>query len=201
MKYLKTLSVKQLLANVKADDGDAFGEIYRLYRKKVYTFAYRFVRCSEDAHELTQDVFVRLWESRGKIDPEKNFDAYLFSMVRSYFLDALKKKTRMSVYRAENPDEPTDDSTDQYIELRECRKIVMQAIESLSPQARTAYLLSRERGYSHAAISQQMGIAPNTVSNHIKKSLGHIRARFRYLSPDTILPVLLLMISLAPELG
>jgi RNA polymerase sigma-70 factor (ECF subfamily) len=201
MKHLDSLSIKELLFLIQTGDTDAFGEIYKLYRRKVYSFAYRFVRCAEDANELTQDVFVRLWENRMKINPEKKFEAYLFSMVRSNFLDALKKQARMSVYRTENTEEPAFNSTESYMDFTECRQIAMNAIETLSPQVKVAYLLSREDGCSHEDISRQMGLSKNTVNNHIKKSLTHIRTRIRYLSPDTVLPFVLLMLMSFPEIG
>jgi RNA polymerase sigma-70 factor (ECF subfamily) len=201
MKNLHNIPITELLCLIQTGNTDAFSEIYNLYRKKVYGFAYRFVRSSEEANELTQDVFVRLWENRMKIDPDKNFDAYLFSMVRSNFLDALKKQARMSVYRTANAEEPVFNSTESYMDFTECRQIAMNAIETLSPQAKTAYLLSRESGCSHEDISRQMGLSKNTVSNHIKKSLTHIRTRIRYLSPDTVLPFVLFVLLSFPEIG
>ncbi|SDP99842.1 RNA polymerase sigma-70 factor, ECF subfamily [Mucilaginibacter sp. OK268] len=200
MKHLDNLSIKELLCLIQTGNTDAFGEVYKLYRRKVYCFAYRFVRSSEEANELTQDVFVRLWENRMKINPDKNFEAYLFSMVRSNFLDALKKQARMSVYRTANAEEPAFNSTESYMDFTECRQIAMNAIETLSPQVKVAYLLSREDGCSHEDISRQMGLSKNTVNNHIKKSLTHIRTRIRYLSPDTVLPFVLLMLASFPEM-
>lgn len=201
MKHLNTLSVNELLHLIQLDDKDAFGELYKVYRRKVYNFAYRFVRCQEEADELTQDVFVRLWENRMKINPDKNFEAYLFSMVRSNFLDALKKQTRMSVYQKTNGGEPSLNSTESYMDFTECNQIAQNAIETLSPQVKIAYLLSREGGQSHEAISKQMGLSKNTVSNHIKKSLTHIRARLRYLSPDTVIPLILFLLASVSEAG
>lgn len=195
MKHLDDLTSEQLLTAVRAGDPDAFNELYRVYRKKVNGFAYRFVRCPEEAAELTQAIFVRLWENRSKIDPSKSFDAYLYTMVRSNFLDALKRKARMFIFRNENlKEEPSFNSTDSYMDFTECRQIAMQAIESLSPQAKTAYLLSRDNGCSHEEISDHMGISKNTVNNHIKKSLGRIRTHFNVYSPDTILSLFLFLL-------
>lgn len=196
MKHLDNLSCELLLTAVRAGDTDAFNEVYRLYRKKVNGFAYRFVRCPEESAELTQAIFVRLWENRLKIDPSRNFDAYLYTMVRSNFLDALKRKSRMFIFKNEtsSQEEPSINSTDSYMDFTECRQIALKAIESLSPQVKTAYLLSRDSGCSHEEISSHMGISKNTVNNHIKKSLGRIRSHFNVYSPDTILMIFLFLV-------
>lgn len=187
MQNLYSSDIRQSLAAMKNGEREAFNEIYHTYRKKVYGFAYRFVRDVTEAGELTQEVFIRIWESRDKIDPEKNFDAYIFSIVRSRFLDALKKKARMTAYLGEQDSEPANDSTDNYINYKESTQILNTAVELLSPQAKSVFLLSRNTGLSHGEIARDLGISKNTVSNHIKKATHIIRSHFRAISPDTIL--------------
>jgi len=194
MKQLDEPSREQLLEKVLMGDGAAFNEIYHRYRLKVHGYAYRFTRCREEAEELTQDVFVRLWENRSKIDPAKNFDAFLYTLIRNNFLEALRKKARATAFRIETiRDEPFCNSVDDYIGFKECQHVSGHAIENLSPQVRVAYLLSREQGRSHEEISMQMGISKNTVSNHLKQSLKIFRKCFKVYSPETILSLIFLL--------
>jgi len=192
MEHLYDYTVERLLIAVQIGNSDAFNEVYCRYRKKVQGYAYRFVRCTEEAEELTQDVFVRLWENREKIDPSQNFDAYLFTIIRNIFLGALRRKAKMNVFRNEMlEDEPMMNSIENYMDFKDCQQLANQAIETLPPQAKMAYMLSRNEGFSHENISSQMGITKNTVNNHIKKSLGHIRKHFNSYSPETIISSIL----------
>lgn len=194
MKDFDKFTSEKLLTAVKAGDCASFNEIYHRHRQKVYGYAHHFARSREEAEELTQDVFVRLWENRSKIDPSKNFEAFLYTLIRNNFLEALRKKARARNFRKEQlENEPAYNSTDNYIDFKECEQIANEAIETLSPQVKIVYLLSRKDGRSHEDISLHMGISKNTVNNHIKKSLGTIRKFFREYSPETVLSLLMMI--------
>lgn len=185
---------EQVLNAVRMGDRPAFNEVYYRYRRKVSGYAYHFTGSREEAEELTQDVFVRLWETREKIDPSKNFDAYIYTLIRNNFLEVLRKKARANTFRKENvAEEPYCNPVDDFVNFKESRHIASQAIETLSPQVKATYVLSRDNGYSHAEISRQMGISKNTVNNHIKKSLKIIRKCFKEYSPETIILLTLLL--------
>lgn len=193
MQHLDKLTSEQLLVAVRVGDQASFNEIYFRYRSKVYNYAYRFVRNREDADELTQNAFVKLWDNRGKIDPQGNFNAFLYTILKNDFLEKLRRRSRMSAFVKEGMGgEPSVNSVERYIDFKECNQIIMEAIDLLPPQARLTYQLSRQEGRSHDDISRHMGISRNTVSNHIKKSLNHIRRYVLSSSPDIIVCLLLL---------
>ncbi|TDQ07486.1 RNA polymerase sigma factor [Pedobacter metabolipauper] len=193
MENVNDLTNEQLLTSIRLGDCASFNEIYHRYRKKVYGFAYRFTRSSEQAEELTQDVFVRVWENRSKIDSAKNFDGFLFILIRNNYLKALRHSAKESVFNVENlEEEPSNNAIDDYIDLKDCQQIASLAINSLSPQAKIAFQLSRNEGFSHEDISRQMGISKNTVNNHIKKSLGTVRKYMQVYSSETVLSLILL---------
>lgn len=194
MRKLNDLTSEQLLVAVQVGDSSAFNELYYRYAKKVRAFAYRFVRCNEEADELTQQTFVRLWDARETIDAGKNFEAFLFTMVRNNFLAALRRKGRFAGFKQEQElAEPSISSIDHYIDYKESHRLATDAIELLPPQARTVYMMSRRDGLSHEDISHEMQISKNTVNNHIKKSLGIIRKYFIQHSPETIFSLVLLL--------
>ncbi len=188
MEQLEDVKNAKLLNAVKAGDSAAFNEIYHQYRKKTYGYAYHFSRNGEEAEELTQDVFVRLWENRSKIDTQKNFEAFLYTLIRNNFLSVLRKKAREKAYSNENLKyEPSFNTIEEELNAKETKQIVNKVIESLSPQVKKIYLLSRNDHHTHEEISQLMGISKNTVNNHLKKSLGTLRKYFSTYSPETIL--------------
>jgi len=194
MEQLEDFKNAKLLNAVKTGNSAAFNEIYHLYRKKIYGYAYHFTRGKEEAEELTQDVFVRLWENRSKIDPQKNFDAFLYTLIRNNFLATLRKKAREQAYSIENlKHEQSFNAIEDELNAKETKQIAQEAIESLSPQVKKIYLMSRNDHHTHEEISQLMGISKNTVNNHLKKSLGIMRKYFNTYSPETILSFLLVL--------
>jgi RNA polymerase sigma-70 factor (family 1) len=194
MEQLEDFKNAKLLDAVKAGDSAAFKEVYHQYRKKIYGYAYHFSRNGEEAEELTQDVFVRLWENRSKIDPQKNFDAFLYTLIRNNFLSTLRKKAREKAYSNENLKyEQSFNTIEDELNAKETKQIVYKAIESLSPQVKKIYLLSRNDHRTHEEISQLMGISKNTVNNHLKKSLGILRKYFSTYSPETMLSLAIVM--------
>ena len=196
---LENFTNEQVLHLVRLGDNHAFHELYRRNRNKVTGFAYRFLKDQEEAKELTQEVFVNLWENREKIDPVKSPEVLLFVMVRSRFLDSLKRKARLSRYmERELQKEPYLNSTDSYMDCKECTAIVSQAVEKLPRQAKIIYLLSRDNGWSHKEISEHMQISKKTVNNQITKSTRHIRRYLTALSPETALSTIILLHLLLP---
>ncbi|MCO5937030.1 RNA polymerase sigma-70 factor [Mucilaginibacter sp. RB4R14] len=185
---LESFNHEQVLDLVRSGNSDAFHELYRRNRNRVTGFAYRFLHNKEEAKELTQEVFVSLWENRKKIDASKAPEVLLFVMVRSRFLDSLKRKARQLHY-LENKihEEPHLCSTDNYIDFKDCGNIVSKAIETLPKQAKIIYLLSRDNGWSHKEISEHMKLSKKTVNNQITKSTRHIRHYFMHFSPETAL--------------
>ena len=195
MEKLDDFKNKKLLDAVKTGNPDAFNEIYHKYRQKIFGYAFHFTRCREEAEELTQDTFVRLWENKEKIDPERNFDAFLYTLIRNRFLGTLRKKAREKAYNSENiTPEKSFNAIEDELDAKESKQIAQQAIESLSPQVKKIYLMSRNDHHTHEEISQLMGISKNTVNNHLKKSLGIMRKYFKTYSPETIISFVLLMI-------
>ncbi|MFD2287594.1 RNA polymerase sigma-70 factor [Pedobacter petrophilus] len=194
MEKLESFKNVKLLNDVRNGDSVAFNEIYHKYRQKIYGYAHHFTRCREAAEELTQDTFVRLWENRAKIDPERNFDAFLYTLIRNNFLTTLRKKAREKAYSHENlKQEQSFNAIEDELNAKESERLAKDAIETFSPQVKKIYLMSRHDHHTHEEIAQLMGISKNTVNNHLKKSLGVMRKYFRTYSPETILSLIALI--------
>lgn len=194
MEKLDDFNKKKLLNAVRTGDSAAFNAIYHLYRQKIHGYAYHFTRNHEEAEELTQDTFVKVWENRKKIDAEKNFEAFLYTLIKNNFLGALRKKAREKSYQNENcKNEQSFNAIEEQLDVKESKRIAEEAIEQLSPQVKKIYLLSRNDHHTHEEISQLMGISKNTVNNHLKKSLGIMRRYFKTYSPETILSLALIV--------
>ncbi|WP_343560334.1 RNA polymerase sigma-70 factor [Sphingobacterium sp.] len=197
MKRKATETNEQLLEKLRQGDTRAFQELYYRMRSKVIGFSYKFLRSQEEAKELTQEVFVKLWENREKIDASKNIESLLFVMVRYSMLDAWKRKLRYDNFlETQSKVEQHQDFTAQYIDYQECYAVLTRSIEALPQQAQKVYRLSREEGLSHQEIADQLQISTNTVSNHIKKSMQQIRTYYHKSYPEAFGCILCLALAL-----
>ncbi|MEH6308783.1 RNA polymerase sigma-70 factor [Olivibacter sp. CPCC 100613] len=173
---------------------EAFNSIYSQYKPKVFNYALKFVKDKDEAEEISQDIFVRLWKYRSSTDPEKDFDAFIYTVARNVIFKEFKRKLRETSYLAEQSNCIVEnyDPIDSYINLKEYKEFASKAIDSLPPQAKKVFKLSREEGQSYECIASKLAISPSTVHNHMTKSLRHIRKYFDYHIPETILFCILL---------
>jgi RNA polymerase sigma-70 factor (ECF subfamily) len=166
-----------LLQRLVGGDEDAFRELYETYQGRIFLYAYRFTKSKESAEEIVQEVFIRIWEKRSKITIEKNFGGYLSVITRNLVLDGLKKvaldkKAQQHLYQhmkvLRNP-------VAEDLLSKELERLYQQALNALTEQRRTVYLLSREEELSYMQIAEMLGISKNTVRNHIVNALQTIR--------------------------
>jgi len=81
----------QLLIALKSGDRSAFEKIYRGYSPRIFLNILKMVKSAEDAQEILQDVFVKVWEKRELIDPEQSFKSYLFQISRFTVYNFIRK--------------------------------------------------------------------------------------------------------------
>lgn len=188
MKQLDKALLEKLVVLLREGDTAAFNELYYRYKGKIHQFAYRFVRCSESATELTQLVFVRLWKYKHTIDTSKDFDAFLLTITRNLVFKEFQRKAKLSAYQNEQLKmEQVYDPVRSFMDLKDYRNLAERAINSLPPQSKKVFKLSREEGATYEHISNQLNISKNTVHSHMAKSLSHIRQYFRIHTPETVL--------------
>lgn len=188
MKKLDNALLEKLVVLLRDGDTAAFNELYYRYKNKVYQFAYRLVRCKETADELTQLAFVNLWKYKHTIDLSKDFDAFLLTITRNLVYKEFQRKAKAQAYEMEVlKTEVVYDPVSSFMDLQDYRNLAEDAINSLPPQRKKVFRLSRDEGASYENISSQLNISTNTVHSHMAKSLSHIRQYFNVHTPETVL--------------
>jgi len=164
-------------------NGEEFKIIFNLYHDKLLHIARNYVSQQEDAEEIVQDIFIKLWNKRKnlKID-SNNISGYLFVMVRNGCLDHLRKRNkRLSLYGHDEPIEDflnfsaLSDEQASGIIAEELREQIEKAIDLLPEKCRMVFLKSRQENLTYGAISDQLHISVKTVENQIGKALKHMR--------------------------
>lgn len=172
----------ETLKRLSQGDEKAFRTVYNVYRKKIAAFAWLLTESEELTDEILQEVFVKLWLNRSKLDNVSNFNAWLHTITRNLVSDAMKKiaKQRTIVRPLKNDDDPAESySADTILFAKENEKLLKDAIAQLTPQQQEILCLSKEQGMKNDEIAGHLGINPMTVKNHLINAKRSIRQYFK----------------------
>lgn len=169
--------ISTLLLHLKAGDETAFRLIFERYRSKVYYFLLHILENEADAEEGVQDVFMRVWTSRDRLEAVNNLDAYLFMIARNRALDLLKQKASDKKRKNEWGllAETTGADTEELVNFNESARLIDQALAQLSPQQARIFRMSKEQGMKRQDIAAALNLSENTVKNHLSEAVKSIR--------------------------
>lgn len=166
-----------LLLRISQGDPTAFRQIFTAWSRQVYSLCVRITKDPEQARDLTQEIFVRLWTRREKLSAVHNFKGFLTTMALNLIRNYLQKKVLdpaneeyLVGYFKEDASGP-----DKMMEFKELQHLLQEAVDHLPSQLNHSFVLSRMAGMSHAEIAREMKLSPLTVKSHIARALKFIR--------------------------
>lgn len=168
----------RLLLELAAGDEQAYKELYLHYEEVVFRLVIKYVKSVELAQDVSQEVFIKVWEKRDKLSAVQYFQAYLLQVARHESINMLRAAGRSDIARGEIArhfqDNPGffDDETLQ----KEYRSFIRRTLDSLPPRSREIFLLCREQGKTYEEVAATLGISRNNVRNHMVASLKKFRA-------------------------
>ncbi|MDO8929197.1 MAG: RNA polymerase sigma-70 factor, partial [Bacteroidota bacterium] len=158
--------------------------LFYKYRNKVKGFAIRLVPAQIDPEEIVQEVFVKVWLKKEAVNPEKDFQSYLFSIAKHLILDHLKSAVNRKLYFVGDhfqqdvlADEGLESSLVEHAEEK-----LQQLINEIPERRREIFLLSRFEGLSYKQIAERLNISENTVDSQIRNALAFLRKEFRKMA-------------------
>lgn len=158
---------------LRRDDLTVIDEIYSHYHTKIFRFSVAYLKNEEDAYDIVQEVFIKLWENRLTLSRDTNFDGFLFTIAKNSVLSLFRKRITEQKYidyltiAAKNNTQGTEEQTD-YTFLKERYE---KLIEKLPPKRQEIFKLSREKGLTIKEIAAKQGISEKTVEDHLSKAL------------------------------
>ncbi len=170
-------------------DGEesAWEAIVRLHRRKVFNIAYKFVGRHDQAEDLTQEVFLKLYKSLDTFDRRANFQTWLISVSRNLCIDHYRsvRKEREIVNREIDPAELTPPSTERsaqaVLEQRDRVELLRQALDTLAPALRAAVMLRDIQELSYQEIAERLALPEGTVKSRINRGRSELARQFRRL--------------------
>ena len=165
-----------ILARLQKNDESVLKELFDLHYLKVCGAIHRFIKDKNLVEDLAQEVFIRFWEKRHKINITSSIPAYLRRMAINEALAHIRKNKK---YQEEELDTNlsfgTDRSGEDHYMHGELQLHVSKAINSLPPKCRTVFQLSRFEELTYREIAEKMEISIKTVENQMGKALKILR--------------------------
>jgi RNA polymerase sigma-70 factor (family 1) len=179
MKDLIIYSDEELMQEIKADNMFAFDTLYKKYSKRVYKFGYSILKSQEETENLTQDVFLHLWETRLKVEKESSIKYYIFTIAYNAAISLIRKKAKESQFfeHLKSLQEINEEPVNVAIEYNELTKKLDEIIKALPERQREVYLLHRVEGLKYSEIAERLNISANTIENHMSRALKTIREK------------------------
>lgn len=166
---------------ISRGDERAFEQIFERYKSRLISYLTIFTKSREEARELTQEIFLKVWLTREGLTEIESPQGYLFSMAKNKALDYLRKASRDSRMRAGiwRSIAQHQHTTEEQVFSNDSARRINEAIFKLSRKQQAVFRLSRMEGLTHDEIAVQLSISKNTVKSHMVASLKFIR---NYLS-------------------
>ncbi|MDU1906025.1 MAG: RNA polymerase sigma-70 factor [Dysgonomonas sp.] len=172
-----------VLLKLKEGQSSAFELLFWKYNAKLYNFVYNILYDKSLAEDITQSAFLKIWERREDIDPDKSFSAYLFVIARNLVFKETERLIHEGNYimasKEQEGNTETDNQTSEKLDATFVEQYIDKIIEQLPPSRREIFILSRKNGFSNKEIAQRLAISEKTVETQIYRSLQFLKERMK----------------------
>ncbi|WP_257668719.1 sigma-70 family RNA polymerase sigma factor [Parapedobacter tibetensis] len=173
---------QDIVQQFKAGKPAAFRTVYDQTKEKIMTYCMRYVRSKENAEELVNDIYLRLWSNREHIDPQIGIIGFLYTTAKFETFSYLKKLAADEKRRADLSDHYTVHrdvlyQQDRQIEATHDLKVLKEIIRTFPPQRRKIFEYCKFDGLSYAEVAELLCINKETVKSHMgiaMKDLAHL---------------------------
>jgi RNA polymerase sigma-70 factor (ECF subfamily) len=175
-------------------DQDAWAAIVALYRRKVFNIAYKFVGRHDEAEDLTQDIFLKLFRSLATFDRRANFSTWLISVSRNLCIDHYRsvRKERETIDRDVDASELSPRSKTQgqmaMMEQRDRVQLLKDAMSALPKTLRTAVLMRDIQELSYHEIAEKLKLPEGTVKSRINRGRNELARQIRRIRGEDFSP-------------
>jgi RNA polymerase sigma-70 factor (ECF subfamily) len=170
-------ALNELVKRLKASDHEAFRAVFNLWQQNIFNFLCFRTKDAARAEDLLQDVFLKLWNNRDRLDEKKSLRNYLYTIADNLALNDARHEKVVAKHR-EGTNVPmfTNAENPQFIlEEKEWKRKLEGAIASLPEKPRVIFLMSRMEDLSYQEIADRLSISIKTVETHMVRALKDLR--------------------------
>jgi RNA polymerase sigma-70 factor (ECF subfamily) len=182
---------KNILFNVKNGDSEAFKKVYQVYGKKIYNVARKFGLNHEDAEEIIQETFLKIWNNRTKIDLSLSFNAYIYTIAKSILLNNIRKNATINTYKNYIKTSEAVNTTEDEILFADLERNFNQFLNAMPPQRKMIFIMSKFQDMNNNDIAEKLNLSKRTVENQLYRALCSLKADMKELGIS--LPFILML--------
>lgn len=177
MKILEDDLQQQLLSQLGKGDEPSFNVLYKAYSRPLFLRVVNMIKSEDDAQEIIQELFIKLWQNRDTIDTIKSFQSYIFTIANNLVYNYLRKISHNQALIQKLLLNAADHYLDgqELLENKEAAEIFQKAINQLTPQCKQVFQLCKIDGKSHKEVAELMGISMPTVNSHMTNAVRSIK--------------------------
>ena len=182
----------ELVERCLTGDQTAWEQIVRQHWRKVFNLAYKFVGRHDEAEDLTQDIFLKIFRALHTFDRRANFQTWLISISRNFCIDHYRsiRKERETIARDINAADLMPVSRERgphgQLEQSDLRQLIKQALAELPSSLRQAVVLRDLQEFSYQEIADQLGLPEGTVKSRINRGRLELGRQLRRLQSPPV---------------
>ncbi len=187
----------ELVSRAREGNDDAFAELVRRYQSPVIHFCQRMLGSLQEAEDLAQESFMRVYRYLPRLRPDAKFSTVLFGITRNLALNAIRDGKRRGRGAAvslsqdangewERPIPDKRAQPDEAARRMEIESLLAQALEGLSPEHREVLLLREFQGMDYETIARIVQTRPGTVKSRLARAREQLRARLIALGGELV---------------
>lgn len=168
------MTEKELVTGLKKSSTAAYKQLFLRYYANIVRFLARMFKDEARAKDIAQNIFLKVWLGREKLDENKSIKNYLYVLAKNEAINNLRYESRISHY--DDSMQPEDSvGVLEEVNCRETGEIIRRCIEHMPSQRRYVFKMSREENLSNKEISEMLNISVRTVEKHIELALKDLR--------------------------
>jgi RNA polymerase sigma-70 factor (ECF subfamily) len=185
---------KVLISKIKIGDYSAFSRVFSVFYQDLVMFAMRFTHDLNNAEEIVQDIFMKLWEEHESLKVTVSLKSYLLKMVQNKCIDWYRHKKIMQTYNnfVMESSPQFEYNTDSYILQSEFQEQVDIALGTLPEEISKVFRMNRDNGLKYHEIADILGVSVRTIEVRIGKALHMLRNHLK----DYLIIMGIIMISM-----
>lgn len=175
--FMLLISQKELSIKLIKGDRNAFRSIYNSHHKQLFLLAKKYLKDHQLAEDAVQDIFIKLWVKREKINPDKSIKSFLFTCLKNHVLNMIRNQKRriLLAYELTEDLHPQTTCTEDEITYSEYQEILLDGLIEMPERQRQIFKMRSYSGLSNSEIARKLQISINTVNVHYYKGSIFIR--------------------------
>jgi RNA polymerase sigma-70 factor (ECF subfamily) len=188
----------RLMLRVRADEPGAFEELVGNYQHRLVAVMHHLIGSAEEAEDLAQEVFLRVYRARKKYRPRSKFSTWLFTIANNLALNALRSRQRkpvvplnvrdsgpLGVRPAEQLVRDKAGAPSQHVQQQELVAVIQQALNHLNERQRMAVVLNKFEDMGYVEIAEVMGLTTQAVKSLLSRARANLRTELqKYIYMD-----------------